>query len=1062
MAAVPQINFTAPVQSLALHDVGGPGRIARAQAQAAQQVAQAGRKTVEANARAAKAEFGVKQTNTQLAFDLRLSGLKDDMQQIEDMDRVAQRLFDVGVGIDNQIQQDQMQEAELIYEREVGASMAAIGADTHRIEQVDPNDPTKGTRPVSNADVLVDRTTQAMYAAESRALAGVDNARARDKLETAFAKTRGAQINKAAVTSIGWQRTENTANASLRIEQALVKGDTAQARRFLEDSANSGLFSATEIYNAGRKIDIKEQVNGYSDEIDRLFTVYDGRTSARAAEAIHKEMRDPNSPLTAGDRSMITRAVNGKVEEHWMSQVQGIIAMPAQTLPFDEKMNSLEDMATGLASIPVGQDGFAPGGAKQTLLNKILSARTSMKTFHNAELKAVREDKKQAVEDAKLAAKQVTGGAYQDMWNIMEAGSGTFEQRYVAANRRIAEIQGTNPEALFPDAVTAAEAQASSVKLVGDLNTALGRWKTINDNEESTIEGMALDKNDKYENWLNGRINEARRQTSSDAQYLGMAENIRDNHAGLPWYATGVSDETVYREHQRMLDTTVRTAKTEANAEIKAMEQANLAHDMSTGAFQIPLVGASADETAAFEGHYASIRAEGVENELDPRVIDQMQLQFMVQQVKPTAGFETEVQRGLVSDNPNDFMREAGRLVQLTEMGRQGPSVYREVVEGLSRHEQSLVQFGTERVKYGLDLTPEMWEEYRTKLDDTSKTELEARANWFKSKMRTEDGVQVGLLDMAKIAGENGQDINEMPEGMRQTFLTAYKHAAQMTPFSGNSMIPEPARMAYHDTMTVWALTATGSGGWVHQGMETRVAGGSDPQWIAQEVNAAAKDAGVYNMDDVTQLSGRVNNADGTSQMGTAFRDNKTGEFRLHGRGSKTGREGDLFLLPDPVYEESMASKKAQQKAKAQARQNAITLGKSKLSQAIQLTPEYNSRSEAVNMIRDVEATPYSSGTPSYVKQMMLEMTEAAEFMYPDPQGVASNPHPREMYWVEKEVRERYGLLVEKGIMTETSAGRDIQTVMEMIKANAAQKEAFQTRKQARIDDAKTIDIWMP
>ena len=81
--------------------------------------------------------------------------------------------------------------------------------------------------------------------------------------------------------------------------------------------------------------------------------------------------------------------------------------------------------------------------------------------------------------------------------------------------------------------------------------------------------------------------------------------------------------------------------------------------------------------------------------------------------------------------------------------------------------------------------------------------------------------------------------------------------------------------------------------------------------------------------------------------------------------------------------------------------------------------------------------------------------------MYIDPDA-RSKPNTYEMFWVEREIKGRAQLMVDKGIYTPRQASEAVVTVLSMISQNAKRKKAARERQWDRIEDNKTFDMWMP
>jgi methionine aminopeptidase len=1055
MAVVPQIRYNSgSVRGLAKHDVGGPGRVARAEARAAQQIGQAAIGVANANARAAEAEFGIKSIHALQPFKLEYSAILDEQQQIEDMDQLAGQLFKAAVIVDDHFKDNQVKEAELIYEDQLGQLLPQVASSTHRVEPVDPDNPALGTRQVSNADQLVDNTAEAMRMAETAALTGVSNGRARAALEDAFARNRVAKINEARVTAVEWQRKDNEATSLLRIQQALDRNDVPKAERFLDDAVNAGHVDPTQAYKVGQNIMGRKIRNGYIDEEDKVYNVYDAMSSHAAAEQIHKEISHPDSKLTAEDRAYIKAATNEKVGNHWLGQVDTILAMPEQKMGFEQKMESLEQIATRMSGLDVGKDGFATSQQKQTMINSVLSARTKMKTYRNEHLKEVRAAEKYAKDSMADAHKQIISNKMGIMANVLKDPS---DLALRGADSMVNQLSKMKPEELLGEGALWQDHK----KLITALEGQVADERAYREREDAIMTEAVEDQDDKIHNDFKGLVNSARIYSASEISYLGQLEDIQSFVLNNTYEAMGLSDETEYDKLVGELDGKIRSARTAAADALEAQQLIKKRQGYQSGAEDFRKLGASTLEKQAYEDGYNDIGMKVLEATEDPAQAKFAQLTYMVQNQELAEQFKGDIRDGLISDNPQEFLDAAGQMMTLKASGHTGAALYNEAMAGLQEDDRALIKYGVTRRESGLSLTPKQLADYRKAVFETNPTTELAREKAFKAnKLKMDEGVPAGYKELETLVGNEGYEFEALPPQAREMFMIQYQQYAKQYPAGEGSEMPVAAKMAYHDMRQHWAPSTLGADTWVNGSVESAVAGGQiTPPWLKQEFTMAADDARVprNTLKEAFPVRSEVQDIDAEGNLVripvTLFMDRYTGKYATHGKGSTSGKKGDVFMVPDVEHKDSRAYAAYREQIRLDTARTRIAQGQGELFQLLRMTPNYNSKAEAVNFLQDMEASYYApEGVPSYAKAVMANYTEAASLAYPDP-SARTKPSASEMFWVEKEIEGRLAMLVEQEIITERQASEKEIIILQMLHENAKSQVTTMERHEKRVKD---------
>ena len=1053
MAVVPQINYGAPVQKLALHDISGPGRVAQARASSLATVARANQRVVAANNQVAQYEFQTEQTKINSLANVKLAGLQSNLADIENEQKLVSTLFGAYEQIDIQNADQQVRDATLLYGEQLAKAIPEL-EQPYRSELINPNKPELGYKSVSNHDTLVERVGTATSDAEIAAMSGVTNPRARAALEQQFATKRVKALGGAQSTAEDWRVADHRINLGVSIDKAIRSGNLGAAEQFVQDGVKSNLLGPQETHDYYTQITQAKQVQALSTAADNLF---DGRTPTEAmqqAENIHKIVNDPFSQLTAGQRAALSAKADGAIGDYWTAQVIAELNTPEAKSAPEVALGRLQDLAQRVLDIPSGKDGFATEKDKLRMHKFIIEGGSNIKTLmteERARVKRVKAElaagKKEGVAMDKRMTAIATERSIGDVNAILWSGKGTVDERILKAEQFVQRLKADQllPDNEFPNK----DLSTVQAALDKEIASYKGLAKAKEDLMDNAAEGQDEAVKNKWVGWMQTIV---RNHQDDPISTWDEQTTIIDEIQSKTYQQNGFSSASVQKTFVGGLIEMRNRGKAENKAQIKADELNGVASDYRTGAAVVPLVGATSAQNAAFEKGYRDIGLD------ESRSVEQRtaeQTDYIVQQGKIPDDFINAVNRGLVSDDPNRFLYSVTRMIDLKAYpSKRGEAAYDKAYSMLSEDDKKLLNYGVSSLAYGQgNLDAEGIIDYRERLHKQDDNAVKARQRAFKSELKVTQGSPKWHETFSKLLQEDIDDLPfaAVPAPARSEFLSIFQREADHVDELGVA-----SRTAYEEWKGKWSFSSL-SGEWLvrSESPEAQVADGQPtPPWLKADFNKQVKSAGLSpdQFEGATpryhSITERVSRPHDTpvfdTVRGTVWTDK-------HGA-PITNADGQQFFYENPVYEESPAFKYSEAERKEAAHTYTMTVGRDRLLTLIRATRSYNPLADSIDAATAGNPDIHSVRRTS--ESIARELSAAADFTYQDNVS-RSEPDSVEMHWVTREVRRRLEIAQEKG-MSPQQAEADFKVIMDMINENAKYKRSAMYRQKQRDVDLNT------
>lgn len=273
---VPGIKFDRPVQSRRPHDVGGPGRVARAQASAAGTQARAASSVLMDQQRVAGFALQARQFTQKADRDIaRSQEIRKTESEFATLDGIGE-LLGYAAEVTSQLyevdRQNQYDKGVLEMSKRKARLELQLEENRYRMVPETPGDPTSPMVPRSNHDQLYRTYAEAESRAREDILSGMNNDDAKRELVAKWDKERATEEIGIAKQAQEWKKEEDVTDLNTSIAEYTKLGQFNEALTALKSGYTNRLIDPAQYQDAKAKLESSETVWAVDQAILDIYT----------------------------------------------------------------------------------------------------------------------------------------------------------------------------------------------------------------------------------------------------------------------------------------------------------------------------------------------------------------------------------------------------------------------------------------------------------------------------------------------------------------------------------------------------------------------------------------------------------------------------------------------------------------------------------------------------------------------------------------------------------------------------------------------------------------------